>query len=1327
MGAAARGRASRRHAVSVAALGAGVLAGVAVDVGDHRYDEGWSSHWEQRREAVAEMVQGDFARLVAAGQRAAERLAAAAAAAPGPAAVRDSAEAVWVASGATAVAVFGEDGRLRAWRGSHRGRLPASDPDMSAAAAGALSVGSSERASATFGGSPLFSYLYLASSVPGGGTALAASLVRSHLPPSLLPGGADFFSRAEARAGEDIRVIDGGGPPEPGEFVVEWPGGSLRATVVEPNAAARRAETRRPALAAALALAGLVWLLQSVGAPRRQLALTVGLLVAGAALVPLDMTLVGVRELADLASYSLPGPAPATLGRLLLLAVAASPLVVLACPSLDWRAARWLSVATVAAGFPLALWWLASGASTELLGRAGGPWIAYQLCLTLALALIAGGALALRERSKGSAAASGRAASRPADGLSLGMIAAGGGLAALLAFAVAMEAREGAATPWAATALWAVPAALAARGLRAGRDRLSFVGWLCAAWLAGTAALPFAWNQRTAARKAVAEQEIGLLGIMRELAEDMLPGEFAERALELDRAGVGDMELLYRAWMSGGSATAGAPVFLTLWSAAGVPLRDLRLGPDRTRPAVLDRMLPALRAGGTREYQNFNQPGVHRLAVVSLSGGRLATAAVPPRRTVRPSSGAAPLLSSALTGGGQDFLMLARAPESATSGLANRPSWSRNDEGWLAEGQALFPDGVYSVSYTLSIPNVWVMLARAGLLLALSVVVLAALWLLAAGLLGIRFSMPVDWRGLFKSFRARVTWTLFAFFVLSSAIFGMLDYRTLADASVRTATALAERAVSEAARRHRDLGVAFDSPGWRAGADLLEYRDGRLAGGSVSDLVDLGLYEGWVDPTIHEALETGQQMRASRVAELGSWRYVVAYERFSDGRVLAAPLPLRAGAAALRMRDVVHLLLFAFVLGPILSLALALFVGRALTRPMRTLQVASERVGGGNLAVHLPEDRVDEFGSAFAAFNHMVLRLGEARRELLRTTRRTEAIVDAAATGVIAIDADGQVTVANPMAEALLSARLSVGRELRADSAPAAELEGWLEAYRAGAESESSKDFKWGDRRIRGHARRIAHEGSPGGVVINLEDVTDELRGERILAWGEMAQQVAHEVKNPLTPMKLSVQHLLRAWSDKRRDFGRILEENAGAVLKEIDRLAAVARSFARLGTPGSPEEAAPLAPVDAGAVVRETVNLYRGGDGPIRVVGELAPDLPRAWTRPDELKEVLINLLENARAAMPGGGVVRVRAGAGDAPGPTLDVIVEDEGCGIAPELLPRVFEPQFSTRSEGTGLGLAIVKRLVDSWGGGVRMTSEPERGTRVTLVLRAAPDET
>jgi signal transduction histidine kinase len=228
------------------------------------------------------------------------------------------------------------------------------------------------------------------------------------------------------------------------------------------------------------------------------------------------------------------------------------------------------------------------------------------------------------------------------------------------------------------------------------------------------------------------------------------------------------------------------------------------------------------------------------------------------------------------------------------------------------------------------------------------------------------------------------------------------------------------------------------------------------------------------------------------------------------------------------------------------------------------------------------------------------------------------------------------------------------------------------------------------------------------GAVLALNDVTDLSRAERVLAWGEMARQVAHEIKNPLTPMRLGVQHLRRVWQDRRDEFGGALEETAARILAEIDRLDTIARAFSRFAAPALAQD--PVEPVDLAAVAAEVVHLYQlAGEGAGATVRLDA--IRPAWgeSRRDELKEVLVNLLENARNA--GARCIVVTVGA-------ACIEVQDDGSGIPRHLLPRIFEPRFSTTTSGSGLGLAIVRRLVESWGGSVEVNSVVGRGTTATI---------
>jgi signal transduction histidine kinase len=218
-------------------------------------------------------------------------------------------------------------------------------------------------------------------------------------------------------------------------------------------------------------------------------------------------------------------------------------------------------------------------------------------------------------------------------------------------------------------------------------------------------------------------------------------------------------------------------------------------------------------------------------------------------------------------------------------------------------------------------------------------------------------------------------------------------------------------------------------------------------------------------------------------------------------------------------------------------------------------------------------------------------------------------------------------------------------------------------------------------------------------------------RAARVLAWGEMASQVAHEIKNPLTPMRLGIQHLQRVQRDGR-PLGPALEETSRRILGEIDRLDTIARAFSRFAAPAEGRPAPEATTL--GDVCREVVALYGLAPDAGRVTLEIALETPVLAHR-DEVKETLVNLIENARNA--GAALVRVQV-----DGPVLAVI--DDGPGIPADQLPRIFEPRFSTTTSGSGLGLAIVKRLVEGWGAAIEVTSETGRGTRATIKLVPAP---
>jgi len=212
-----------------------------------------------------------------------------------------------------------------------------------------------------------------------------------------------------------------------------------------------------------------------------------------------------------------------------------------------------------------------------------------------------------------------------------------------------------------------------------------------------------------------------------------------------------------------------------------------------------------------------------------------------------------------------------------------------------------------------------------------------------------------------------------------------------------------------------------------------------------------------------------------------------------------------------------------------------------------------------------------------------------------------------------------------------------------------------------------------------------------------------------------MARQVAHEIKNPLTPIRLGVQHLRRARGDSRVDFARIFEQNVERILAEIDRLDEIARAFSRYGM--SPAERLDPVPLDVNAITRDVVDLEQmAADGVVwQYVAPAGPVMGLA--RDDELREVLLNVMENARQA--GASRIDVEVSAAEAH---VEVTVRDDGDGVAEEDLDRIFEPRFSTRTSGSGLGLAISRNMVEAWGGRMRAERSDGRGTVMRISLAA-----
>ena len=1190
--------------------------------------------------------------------------------------------------GPSALALYDPVGRLVVWDGVHRGRVPE-----------AVQAGVQPYSYHDF---PFFGYFYYTATGDDGSTAVAAFLLRSALPEGWRADVDDFASSFYEETGERVRISEQ--DPGPGEGPVwdlTYRGERILSVSVdrpEPGARADRMMVRWATAVSVLAL--VAWILLATARPRQYSSTVVaaGTLLLLASWLPFD-EIPFMAILFDPEAFELAGPVPISLGRFALIGITVFAVVsVLRRPRVSLP--PWAAGLAVAVTFPMLLGWAVAGSGPTALAASRLEWVVYQVAAAALVSLAAGVAISLSRSPRSWAGA-----------VPISVV-----LALLLGAGGAAWVWSTAAHPLWWVSLWGLPAALATLGVRAWRGwRRSVVTWGLGVVIGSSAAIPVAWAHRVDARMTMGEERLA------ELAAYSIPSledallRFATAADSLDRAGSDDVSLLYNGWRTSGLSEGGYPVQLQIHGRDGAPGEELRVGVSREPPPPLNAALQdAWREGGTR-LQHLNRDDARYILTTTLADGDVVAVVAPPFIEGSDRSGLGPLLRGVPAEEVDLLTVIPLAPGDPHP--FDAPEWMRSESGWQAEMGVEFANGsVYHAHYQVTLPGALLAAARATLLLVLNLVLFCGLWLVGQALANNVGRGHLRISPLVISFRARVTLALFGFFTLANATFGTVAFQTLNEASRRSARVIAERVAEDAAGWYRALRGQIDRLAIQVGAELIEYREGELREGSVEELVELGLYEGWAPREVFELLGSQEVVSAFTETTLGSWEYVTAYRRLPDNDILAVQVPLEAGTSALRTTDLVELLLFLVVVGAGLSLGLAMLAGRALTRPIAALQTASERVGSGDLAMRLPEARPDEFGAVFRAFNRMVGRVRRARRQLVRTSRRTQLIMDEAAVGMVALDPDGRVTLVNPRAEELFGGEIVVGAELPRRGELAEALSPWLKTFLGGTLEEAGAEFQAEDRRVRVRGRRLGSSGSRRGVVIAMDDVTDELRAERVLAWGEMARQVAHEVKNPLTPIKLSIQHVRRAWEDGHPDFEGILLRNADAMLSEIERLAAIAQSFSRFGAPGDSVE--PLAPVSIAEVVGEVMTLYGGAPGVVRFEQDIEEGLPPVVARTSELKEVLVNLLENARLAGDEDTIVTVRAQGG--PGQTVVLSVVDNGSGIPEDVLPRIFEPQFSTRSTGTGLGLAIVQRLVSAWGGDVTVASRVGEGTTVKVTL-------
>jgi signal transduction histidine kinase len=839
--------------------------------------------------------------------------------------------------------------------------------------------------------------------------------------------------------------------------------------------------------------------------------------------------------------------------------------------------------------------------------------------------------------------------------------------------------------------------------------------------VAGSSAALATWGAELAGRLQVAQRDVARLGPEPDpLALPLLEGfgEAVRRGPPPTTASE-----MYALWGESQLGEQAYPAHLALWSRDGALRDELPLDSLDVPLPLLAAMVRGLPAAQTQRVTPLRRlPGVHYVLAVRVGPGSVMTVAVGPRSRLVPPGRLGRLLDPDRRASTLYTLTLA-PPSSARVDEGDFLHWRR--EGWTLRAERLLelPGGPREVRAAIDLRGPLPVTVRGILVVLFDVGVLALAWLLAEFVAGARPVLP-RWRSLARSFRFRLAVTLAVFFMLPTVGFSIWGFVRLAAEAERGRDLLITQTLRDAAlgapglERSRGAGLEdqLRELSRRVDADLALYRGGALAATSAPVLQDLGVVGQLMDPAAFRALTTLGQLELTRqgpMPELGErvgFRVVQPGGPASLG-VLATPQVADDSNLGARQLDLALVLLLATIVGVVAALIGARRAALALSRPVSELRRSAIALGRGQAMPPHSAHPPLEFEPVFGAFERMAADIRSSQSALEEARRRTATVLATVATGVVGLDQDGRVIIANRQAVDLLGVPLAEGDPLVERLGP-----GWGPLADAVREFLAAPGLPGGGTELTVDGRRVTVQLAAlgpdlRGAVLALNDVSDISRAERVLAWGEMARQVAHEIKNPLTPMRLGVQHLRRVWRDRRNEFDGTLEDTARRILGEIDRLDTIARAFSRFAAPGPAQE--PLEPVDLAEVADEVVQLYQlAGEGAAAVRLETTgPAFGHA--RRDEIKEVLVNLLENARNAGAATIVVAV------APG---RLEVRDDGSGIPPDLLPRVFEPRFSTTTSGSGLGLAIVRRLVESWGGRVELESAVGRGT--TVVVRLAP---